>query len=969
MRHWLQLATRNWWARPLRAGAVMLAVALGVATVIAVVSVYESVEFAINDQVVNNWVGRSHLTIQTPLGHWGNLEPRFVDDVRRQPNVARVAVRFNTPMRVQMPEGVADVPQSRYRRDGRLIEINAIGVEPEHEYEFRQLRDLAGRALQPDDTGMVVVDRQLARDLRLGIGDVIGVEPFIGDPPQEFRIVGTYAAARVAQFQRPSLYFPIVDVNALRQTQNAISVIDAIVHDESPAALEATAEALRGLIRGYRWNYEVTTATAKLNQLRAAQQITRLVLVLFSAISLLTSFFIIATTMSMGMMERIRLLGTLRCVGVTRGQLALLVLAEVLPLGVAGIILGIPTGIGLTHLGVAFVPHVDRYVQTVVFGVWGMTVAALGGLLTTLAAVGAVVVQAIGVSPLRATTPEARAPRRSTVVVAVGVAGVLLAIHLAMVAHVSPLGWTQPLVVLAGMGCVYAAYVLLAPAAVLLLGSAALFVIAPLLGIRRKLVRDQVGRAPWRSAGVCWMLMVGLSLIVFFGIRGESIVHAWDFPSKMAGTFVWSERPFSARLVDEVRKLPGVVAVTPINDVMCSVRSREQSILNMFKSKSVFVGGDPDTFLAMSQLEFLEGSEPDARAKLAHGGYILLPAEAAHAFGYGLGDKVPVTIGATTHELEVAGVVRSPSMDIAVSFFQADTYMMIAAASAVLGTLDDLARHFHVHDHTMYLMDLEPGESAAPSLFTQDARPQLDLTQFASLAIECSRLIPAEGKILERHLPALRSLVAGTGTDSGPAARAELARYMEALSQAAQNWEDVTPAERWEIFRDGLILGTVRKTINRPEAMTGSIRRLKQRIDQDIRTATLVISAMPLMSLIVASIGVANLMMVNVATRSRQIAILRAVGATQSQIARLVIIEAMVLGAIGCCVGVLLGMHLAHADGLVWKNLIGIEMPWAVPWRRVLGAVVLTWLICVLSGIGPAMRAARRNVIDAMQAS
>lgn len=967
MRHWLQLATRNWSARPFRAAAVVVAILLGVATVLAVVSVYESVEYAITEQVVDNWVGRSHLNVQTPIGHWGNIDPRMVDAVRSQPNVAQVTIRFDTPMRVRIPDAVAAVPADRYRVDARMIEVNAIGVDPANEYDFRALRELEGRQLAPGDTGVAVMDRQLARDLGLQVGDPIAIEPFIGDAPQEFTIVGTYAAARVAMFQRPGIYLPIEDVNRLRKTRDAVTVIDAIVHDASPEALEATAEALRGVVRERRWNYEVTSATAKLTQLRSAQELTRLTLVLFSVLALLTSFFIIVTTMSMGMMERIRLLGTMRCVGVTRGQIAALVLAEVMPLGALGVILGIPAGMGLTYLGVAFLPYVDQYVQDVHFGRWGISVAVLGGLLTTLAAAGVVLIQALGVSPLRATTPEARGSRLVAVAVAAVVALVLFGVHQWMVTELPPLAWIEPIVALLGMGCLYAAYVLLAPAAVLVVSSVALLALAPLLGIGRKLLRDQVGRAPWRSAGVCWMLMVGLSLMVFFVVRGESFIHAWDFPSKMAGAFVWSERPFDARLIEKVRALPEVTAVTPINDLLCSVKSRQESILSMFKSKSVFVAGDPDTFLAMAQLEFIAGTEREAREKLARGGAVLLPEEAAYAFGYGLGDKVPVNIGAVTAELEVAGVVRSPAMDIAVSFFRADTYMMIASASAVLGTLNDLATIFHVHDHTMYLLDVEPAGGEPPPFFQQPGRPQVSDAELARLALEWSASIPGESDRRAAFHAAFARLGSGEAQALDFDSRREHRRYREALYQAAQNWEELTPADRWQIFSEGLVLGKVKQITERPGAMTGSVRRLKQQIDRDIRSAMLVASAIPLVSLIVASIGVGNLMMVNVASRARHIATLRAVGATKSQIARMVIGEAMVLGVLGCVVGILLGFHMAHSDGLVWTRCFGIAFPWVVPWPRVILAGGITWLICVLAGIGPALRAARSNVIDALQ--
>jgi ABC-type antimicrobial peptide transport system permease subunit len=969
MRHWLQLATRNWSARPFRAAAVVLAVALGVATVVAVVSIYHSVEYAINEQVLDNWVGRSHLNIQTPLGHWGKVDARMVELVADVDHVARMTTRFNTPMRVRIPTGIQSLPPDRYRADWPMVEVNAVGVDPAQEYAFRDHRELAGRRLAPGDRRAAVVDRQLVRDLGLAIGETLMVEAFRGDPPEAFTIVGTYSAARVAMFQRPGVFLPLDEVNALRGTNRAISVIDVMVDDASPEALEATAEHIREIIRAHNWNYEVTTATVKLNQLRLAQQITRLVLVLFAAIAMLTSFFIIVTTLSMGMMERIRLLGTLRCLGVTRGQLAGLILVEVMPLGALGVVLGIPLGMGLTHLGVGSLPYVELVVQQVVFGAWGMVLAVVGGLVTTLIAAGVVLIQVVGVSPLRATTPQARTGGYAAVVAATVLAVVLLAVNALMQAHVDPLTWVKPGVALVGMGCLYGGYVLLAPVIVLVVGTLALPVVAPLAGVSRKLLRDQMSRATWRSAGVCWMLMVGLSLIVFFAARSESLIHAWDFPSKMADAFVWSQRAFDGRLVEQVRVLPGVRAATPINDVLCSVETKQQSILSMFKSKSVFVAGEPDTFLAMTQLEFLEGDQADAERKLRQGGYVLLPAEAAHAFGAGMGDTLPVTIGSRSAPLEVAGVVRSPAMDIAVSFFQADTYMMIAAASAVLGTLDDLEQRFGVYDHSMYLMEIELSDTAPPPFFELPERPEPDDRRLAERIAGWLPQLPNEAERMAPLLDTLTQFSQSPGQRLGVDARRELDRYRDALRQAQRNWEDLNPAERWQFFREGLVFGEVKRTIHRPEAMTGSIRRLKQGIDRDVRIATMIISAIPLISLVIASIGVSNLMMVNVASRSRQIGVLRAVGATKSQIARLVVAEAMVLGVIGCVVGVLLGMHAAHADGVVVSKMLGFEFPWVLPWPRVLLAAGLTWLVCVVSGIAPALRAARGNVIAAIQGS
>ena len=964
MRHWWLLATRNWSAKPGRSAAVVLAVALGVGTVITVVSIYLSVETAIGQRIVDNWVGRSNITIESPRGHWGSIRAGLADQVSALDNVAVTTSRYKSPMRVRIPEGVR-LSARRYAVADGFVQIDAIGVQPQTEYRFRTYQGLNGRGLGDDDREKAVVERQLARDLGLEVGDSIRIEAYIDEPPVAFQIVGTYEGKRVAFFQRPTVYIHLQDMYRMGRSRGKVTVIDVIVNDDQPGPLEATAAKIRTLLSERGEGYEVITATSKLNELRQARRFTRLVLLLFSSVALLTSFFIIVTTMGMGMVERIRVLGALRCVGVTRADLGGIVLAEIMPLGIAGIVLGVPVGWCLTRAGVAMVPDLASMVERVRIGFDSILPAGLGGLLTTLAAAGVILLQVLRVTPLEATRPLARGDRMGTVIVA-GLAGVLLWVcHWMMIEWVDPVQWVKPLVAMAGMGSLYGAFVLLTPLVVAWGASWAVWALAPVLGIRRNLARDQLGRAPWRSAGVCWMLMVGLSLVVYFAIRGESIAAAWDFPSKMASTFVWTRDPVPRRVTEDVIKLAAVSAATPVNDVMCSVKPKRASLLDMFSTRSIFVAGDPDTFLAMARLDFLEGTQTEAEAKFKQGGYVLLPAEAAHSFGYHLGDRVPVTVGSTTHEFTVAGVVRSPAMDIAVSYFQADTYMMIAAASSVLGTLDDLERYFGIDSISMLLMNVDPVVSEPPEAFASDIPPDTSDRAVAGVMGDWLGHLADERGEVGRLVKAFDAY-AGGRRGLGRQAYTQLLRYVRALRPVTEAWGELTADQRWELFQENLVLGRVRSIMHRPRAMAGSLRRLKQDIDSDIRTATLIISAIPLICILVASIGVANLMMVNVTSRSRPIAILRAVGATKGQIARLVLVEAMVLGVLGCAIGVVLGVQSAVATNTLTERLLGLPMQLAVPWTRVIGAVVVTWTICVVSGIAPARRASRNNIIDAI---
>src|SRR6185369_12356987 len=60
--------------------------------------------------------------------------------------------------------------------------------------------------------------------------------------------------------------------------------------------------------------------------------------------------------------------------------------------------------------------------------------------------------------------------------------------------------------------------------------------------------------------------------------------------------------------------------------------------------------------------------------------------------------------------------------------------------------------------------------------------------------------------------------------------------------------------------------------------------QLKQTIDKNLTNVTLLLSAVPFVGLVVAALGLGNLMMANVTSRRREIAVLRAVGTTRSQI-------------------------------------------------------------------------------------
>ena len=113
-----------------------------------------------------------------------------------------------------------------------------------------------------------------------------------------------------------------------------------------------------------------------------------------------------------------------------------------------------------------------------------------------------------------------------------------------------------------------------------------------------------------------------------------------------------------------------------------------------------------------------------------------------------------------------------------------------------------------------------------------------------------------------------------------------------------------------------------------------------------------------LISLLVGGIGVANVMLVSVTERIREIGVRRAIGAKKLAIVLQFLTEAMTLGILGGLIGISGGMIFNYFN--LGNNLI---FPW--PW------IIYSFFICggigVVAGLYPALRAANANVIDALR--
>lgn len=130
-------------------------------------------------------------------------------------------------------------------------------------------------------------------------------------------------------------------------------------------------------------------------------------------------------------------------------------------------------------------------------------------------------------------------------------------------------------------------------------------------------------------------------------------------------------------------------------------------------------------------------------------------------------------------------------------------------------------------------------------------------------------------------------------------------------------------------------------------------------INSFLGAVTAALSGIAAISLVVGGIGIANIMLVSVTERTREIGLRKALGATKKDILWQFLIEAVVLSAVGGVIGILIGSGFA----LLLRRFIQT----AVTGQSVLLAFGISSLVGIISGLAPAIRASRLNPIEALR--
>ena len=634
-----------------------------------------------------------------------------------------------------------------------------------------------------------------------------------------------------------------------------------------------------------------------------------------TGVSLLAAMFIILTTLSMGVHERIRQFAILRAVALTRFQVACMIAVESLILATVGWLGGLAAGWGLLWIMAA--RHRDVFSGGPSLGTWAVVLSAACAFGGALAASILPAWRTTRIRPLDAmvSRPTARPTRYVGIATVAGLT--LIAVN-PLAVFVLPMADEARYGVYAVLGCTSMAigFVLLAPLTILatekLLGPW----IACVLRIDKRLLGTQLSANPWRTLGTTVALTLGLGLFVAMQTWGHSMLGPFvpgNWSPEVLACFTTGGLPDEE--IDTVadidgiipeRCLPLAVEQSKLADDITGSRHRT-SVAR--QDNVIMIGLDPEIGLGgadpMLDLDFVEGNQKDAIERLKQGRGCIVPDHFAKTTGLGLGDAfqlVPPNGPEKRVEYTIAGVVTLPGWHW-MTKFSGLRRRNGRTAAMVFAARDDVRRDFGLEKTNFVWFD---------------TRDDANLEEIgAALRVVASR-----------H-PGAKQPVNAQGT-----------------------WKDAA-----RMFGPTVRITTavdVRRQINsRASAMIWGMCQL------------------PLVTLLVTSLGVVNAVLASVRARRWELGVLRAVGHTRFGLVRMILAEALLIGLVACLLSLGFGVTAGWCGAGISRYVSffgGMATSLVIPWAQLTLGFAATLLLCLAAALGPAISTGLAEPLRLLQA-
>ncbi len=741
MRRAWRLGISSLFARRSRALLLIMVIAMASMLIAAVGVALGSVRSAIEERVLAV-VGSSDVRLRS-AGSGKTMPQTLAETAAGWPGVEVAAPRLTAPLALRFVRPVWKKDgEGEWVRAGQDIRATApaYGIVAEAEARVRPLVLSRGRLPRADDE--IVLDEVLLLRLsqtntafqlgsaglsilaRTGGMEIMKVEAGpervasaeeavrlngaggleIGDPVEVVRIGAEPVRVRVVGVMPPpplgGTPTALMTLEGLRRVSDQagrVSQVDLVL-EAGVDPLEFVARHEEGLPKSVR-----LLPTEKITSgLEANLRANQVGFLIASIMSFFGAAFIITTGLAVGVVERLRELAVLRCIGATRAQLVVSQLVQGLALGALGGMVGVPLGTVLAWMmlshyreALAADPIIDPWRILWAFG--GSVVCGLLGSVWPA-------IQVARVSPLSALSVRARVASRRVIFALLGAGIFGVGFHLALftlVENAQVVFWTY---VTVGLPIYMVGYFCLGPPATLLVARVLGGVISGVMGLPRGLLRRSVEATPYRFGFTSGAMMAGLALLVAIWTQGGAALRTWIEELRFPDAFVVG-LAMDQRTIDELRKLDFVLDTSPVS--LHPVETEALGIRGLTSIKTFFVAFEPESFFRMTALEWVQGDPATARARLEAGGAVIVSREFLTASGVGVGGKWTCKDDqGKEHTFEIVGVVGSPGLEIVSNFFDVGEDFTEARVHSVFGSRQDLKEKFGVDTVGMIQIDL-----------------------------------------------------------------------------------------------------------------------------------------------------------------------------------------------------------------------------------------------------------------------
>ena len=544
--------------------------------------------------------------------------------------------------------------------------VKPLGGAPTLAFNFEQeSAELSGfETLEGSAPGSseAMVDIDTANKYDIAIGDTITIRSL--QPAEDFQVSGI---TRWGQDNGGGAVFVLVNTETAQRLFNypdsflAVTVAAMPGVDESELADKLTRE----LPNGFEAVTSDVVAGEFSDQFDTFITIFQNALLVFAAVALIVSAFIINNTFAIVLGQRVRELGLLRAVGATGRQIRSSVLIEALLIGVIASVVGVFAGLGITWVIKALIDQagdgsgLPDGPLVIAARTW-IAASAVGIGITLLAAISPAR-KASSIPPIAALRDDLAlwsggGRRRTAIGLLLGIGGVFATV----LGTTTDSGAGQQLGLLAAGALLL--FVSISLLSTLVAKPAAKILGWPMTRFARasgNLATQNASRNPRRTASTASALMVGLALVAMVLVVGTSFKKTFsstldsslgaDFFIDTDGRSSWG---FSPQLVDEMNEIDGVAIAVGFRG---GPGTAQMSVAG--ESKDV-IGTQEEGLGRVIDISLIEGSY----SGLANNG-VLVHKDPAADLGLSIGDTVSATFPVSgPKELQVVGIFDDGSI-------------------------------------------------------------------------------------------------------------------------------------------------------------------------------------------------------------------------------------------------------------------------------------------------------------------